>query len=133
MARLLCLKQSMLYSQYICITATCACIMTRILLRIGHQIIYHIAGKFGGLAVYITTTKLKSAKVSYSYIYVWRSHTEPPNLNPPILSNSDFGLNRQTANISGHTVMLRCKYSTFHFQFTELSLFIQVTNLVFHP
>ena len=28
---------------------------------------YHIAGKFGGLAVYITTTKLKSAKISYSH------------------------------------------------------------------
>ena len=43
--------------------------------------------KFGGLAVYniITTAKLKSAKISYSYIlYVWRSRTEPPNLNPPI-------------------------------------------------
>ena len=40
--------------------------------------------KFGGLAVYITTAKLKSAKISYSHIYVWRSHTEPPNLNPPI-------------------------------------------------
>ena len=40
--------------------------------------------KFGGLAVYITTAKLKSAKISYSHIYVWRSHTEPPNLNPLI-------------------------------------------------
>ena len=26
---------------------------------------FRIAGKFGGLAVYITTTKLKSAKISY--------------------------------------------------------------------
>ena len=34
--------------------------------------------KFGGLAVYITTAKLKSAKISYSHIYVWRSRTEPP-------------------------------------------------------
>ena len=40
--------------------------------------------KFGGLAVYITTAKLKSAKISYSHIYVWRSRTEPPNLNLPI-------------------------------------------------
>ena len=32
---------------------------------------YHIAGKFGGLAVYITTAKLKSAKISYSHIYIW--------------------------------------------------------------
>ena len=52
--------------------------------------IYRIAGKFGGklnLAVWqsiITTAKLKSAKISYSHIYVWRSRTEPPNLNPPI-------------------------------------------------
>ena len=38
--------------------------------------------KFGGLAVYITTAKLKSAKISYSHIYVWRSRNEPPNLNP---------------------------------------------------
>ena len=33
--------------------------------------------KFVGLA-------LKSAKISYSHIYVWRSCTEPPNLNPLI-------------------------------------------------
>ena len=38
--------------------------------------------KFGGLAVYnITTTKLKSAKISCSPIYIWRSRTEPPNFN----------------------------------------------------
>ena len=43
-----------------------------------------IAGKFGGLAVYITTAKLKSAKISYSHVYIWQSRTEPPNLNPPI-------------------------------------------------
>ena len=36
--------------------------------------------KFGGLAVYTTTAKLKSAKISYSHIYIWRSRTEPPNL-----------------------------------------------------
>ena len=39
--------------------------------------------KFGSLAVYSTTAKLKSAKISYSHIYVWRSRTEPLNLNPP--------------------------------------------------
>ena len=27
--------------------------------------------KFGRLAVYITTAKLKSVKISYSHIYVW--------------------------------------------------------------
>ena len=37
---------------------------------------YHIAGKFGGLVVYITT-----AKISYSHISVWRSRNKPPNLN----------------------------------------------------
>ena len=45
---------------------------------------YRISGKFGGLAVYVTTAKLKSAKISYSHIYIWQSHTEPPNLNPLI-------------------------------------------------
>ena len=34
---------------------------------------YRIAGKFGGLAVYITTAKLKSVKISYySHIPIWR-------------------------------------------------------------
>ena len=28
--------------------------------------------------------KLKSANISYSHIYVWRSHTELPNLDPPV-------------------------------------------------
>ena len=51
--------------------------------------------KFGGLVVYTTTAKLKSTKTSYSHIYtcIWRSHTEPPNLNPPIFFF--FELNRQ--------------------------------------
>ena len=41
--------------------------------------------RFGGLHVYVTTAKLKSAKMSYLHIiYVWRSCTEPPNLNPLI-------------------------------------------------
>ena len=30
---------------------------------------YRIAGKFGGWVVYITTAKLKSAKISYSHVY----------------------------------------------------------------
>ena len=48
---------------------------------------YHITGKFGGelnFAVWrsaFTTTKLKSANISYLHIYVWRSLTELPNLN----------------------------------------------------
>ena len=38
-----------------------------------------IAGKFGGLAVY-----LPKFPTLIIIIYVWRSCTEPPNLNPPI-------------------------------------------------
>ena len=78
--------------------------MLRMGLRVWHLqqlisiIIIYIAGKFSGklnLAVwwYITTAKLESAKISYShviYMYVWQSHTEPPNLIP--------------ANISGYMV-----------------------------
>ena len=37
--------------------------------------------KFGGLAVRLATAKLKSAKMSYSHIYVWRPRSELPNLN----------------------------------------------------
>ena len=46
---------------------------------------YRIAGKFGrelNLAVWrsaFATAKLKSAKISYLRIYVWRSRTKPPN------------------------------------------------------
>ena len=36
--------------------------------------------KFGGLVVYITTAKLKSTKLFYSHIYIWRSRTELPSL-----------------------------------------------------
>ena len=32
--------------------------------------------KFGNLTVYITTAKLKSAKIFYLHIYVWRSRTQ---------------------------------------------------------
>ena len=67
---------------------------------------YRIAGKFGGLAVYITTAKLKSAKISYSHIIRMaipyrtakfksaniRFGAQPPNLMP--------------ANISGYTVYI---------------------------
>ena len=50
---------------------------------------------FGGLAVLLATAKLKSANISYLHIYVWRSLTKPPNLNPPIFYNSDLGPDRQ--------------------------------------
>ena len=46
--------------------------------------------KLGGLVIYITTAKLKSAKISYSYIYVWRS--------------AKF----KSANISGYTIEWAC-------------------------
>ena len=46
---------------------------------------YCIARKFGLLVIYITTTKLKFAKISYSHIYVWRSRIISPNLIPLII------------------------------------------------
>ena len=55
--------------------------------------IYRIVGKFGGLAVYITTAKLKSAKISYL-------HT----VKPEILAGIKFGgwaQNRYFKNIGG--------------------------------
>ena len=48
-------------------------------------LIYHIAGKiwqgikFDSLAVYITTTKLKSAKISYSHTYNYTYGDPVPN------------------------------------------------------
>ena len=69
-------------------TSSHPCIILHIILKIGIPYSRKIwrGIKFGGLAVYITTAKLKFAKLSYSHIhvYVWRSRTEPPNLNPPI-------------------------------------------------
>ena len=40
--------------------------------------------KFGSLAVYITTAKLKSAEISYLHIYIRQSRTKLLNLNPLI-------------------------------------------------
>ena len=37
------------------------------IIRVSHK--YRIAGKFGGLAVYLATAKLKSANTLYSIIY----------------------------------------------------------------
>ena len=76
-------------------------------------IFYRIARKFGrelNLAVWWSTratAKLKSAKISYSHIYIWRSCTKPPNLNLPIHMQWQFGTqlpNLIPANISGYTV-----------------------------
>ena len=74
---------------------------------------YRRAGKFGGelnLAVWrsvFATAKLKSANISYLHMYVWRSLTEQPNLNPPIFLQWQFGAhppNLIPANISGYMV-----------------------------
>ena len=74
---------------------------------------YRIAGKFGGelnLAVLrssLRPAKLNSANISYLHICVWRSLTEPPNLNPPIFLHWRFRAqppNLIPANISGYTV-----------------------------
>ena len=46
--------------------------------------------KFGSLAVYITTAKLKSAKISYSHMILWWSRTEHPNLCPILGSTAKF-------------------------------------------
>ena len=68
--------------------------------------------KFGNLVVYITTAKLKFAKISYAhiYMYVWQSRTEPPNLNPLIfLQLQRFWAqppNLIPANISGYNMVL---------------------------
>ena len=93
---------------------------------------YHIARKFGGelnLAVWrsaFATAKLKSANISYSHIYVWRSLTEPPNLNPPIFLQWQFWAqlpNLIPANISGYTVITLIKRK-------ERSLFGHVFQIV---
>ena len=49
---------------------------------------HRIAGKFGGLTVYVTTTKLKSIKISYLHIYIWRSHTAANILAIAILGST---------------------------------------------
>ena len=50
---------------------------------------YHIAGKFGGelnwrFGCLYYNRQIKIRQTFYSHIYVWRSRTETPNLNPPI-------------------------------------------------
>ena len=45
---------------------------------------YRIVRKFGRLAVYIATAKLKFTTISYLHIYVWRSGIKLPNFNPLI-------------------------------------------------
>ena len=68
--------------------------------------IYRIDGKFGGelnLAVWrssFATTKLKSTNISYLHIYIWRSLTKLPNLNPPIFLHWQFGT--QPPNFNSH-------------------------------
>ena len=65
----------------------------------------------------LATAKLKSANISYLHIYVWRSLTKPPNLNPPIFLQWRFRArppNLIPANISGYTVVsLRDNLETY--------------------
>ena len=62
---------------------------------------YRIAGKFGGelnLAVWrsiLQPPKLKSAKISYSHIYIYGWIYPVPNQIRQYSCNSDFGFNRQ--------------------------------------
>ena len=80
---------------------------------------YCIAGKFGGelnwqfgglldqATAKLKSTKIKSAKIFNSHIYVWRSSTKLINLNPPICLQWQFGIqlpNLIPANISSYTV-----------------------------
>ena len=70
------------------------------------KIWWGITCKFGSLAV-LVTAKLKIR--SYLHIYVWRSLSKPPNLNPPIFLKWRFGVeppNLIPANISGYTVIV---------------------------
>ena len=78
-----------------------------------HSCFYRIAGKFwrgikfGGLAVCVKTAKLKSAKIFYACMYVWRYRTIPPNLIPIMVLKTSFWAkppNLMTANISGYKV-----------------------------
>ena len=55
--------------------------LSKLVMGLGVFFCITLYGKFGGLVVYVTTVKLKSTKISYSHIYVWRSCTELPNLN----------------------------------------------------
>ena len=93
--------------------------------------VYRIAGNIGGelnLAVYITTTKLKSAKISYSHILYIRMailyRTAKFKSANIYSSNGDFGLkspNLIPANISGYTVVsLRVKLGTIKGYFHSL-------------
>ena len=55
-----------------------------------------------------TTAKLKSPNVSYLYIYICWSLTDPPNRNPPIFLQWQFGAqppNLIPTNIFGYTVI----------------------------
>ena len=65
---------------------------------------YRIAGKFGGLAVYVTIAKLKSTKISYWHIYIWRSRQIYKSAN--ILAIAILGSTTKfnSTNISSYTV-----------------------------
>ena len=70
--------------------------------------------QFGGLA-YDCHIKIRQYFI-LAYIYVWRSLTEPPNINLPIFLQWRFRAqppNLIPANISGYTV---CKYYSYVYQ-----------------
>ena len=64
--------------------------------------------KFGGLAVYITTTKLKSAKISYLHICMEIPYQTTKFKSANILAIAILGstANLIPANISSYTVLL---------------------------
>ena len=102
---------------------------------------YNIARNFGrelNLVVWWTawaTAKLKSAKLSYLHIlYVWRSCTELPHLNPPIRLQWQFGIqppNLISTNIYGYTV-----HKKYNFSLTKEPLIVDLSlyeNNLFKP
>ena len=69
--------------------------------------------------------KLKSANISYShilYMYVWQSLTKLPNLDPPMLLQSQFWtqpLNLIPAKFSGYAVLQRMYVHHMHLSFYQ--------------
>ena len=70
----------------------------------------HITGKVDGLAVYITTAKLKFGKISYSHVYIWRSHHKNnENYHPmKIISHISHPLRDSTSRIEIGSYFLHC-------------------------
>ena len=66
---------------------------------------------FGGLAVFLPTTKLKSINISSSHMYIWRSCTEWPNINPAIML-AMVSWDSTTKFNSHHYIVLGISYTT---------------------